>query len=125
MTPEIYREVVAQLARSPQTVAQLHAPIRELGSDWSLAQLRLFLACLAGIEVSGEGLVSLGAKSPRELLVDAMVEVVKSGGGKPIPAARVVQLLPDRFVTTAVQVKALAKACDRLEVFGPGLLQLK
>lgn len=125
MTPHLYDDLTRQLNQAPQSLGQLHRFVQELGSDWSMAQLQLFLTCMDGIDVSADGQVSLGAKSPQELLLAAVVDVVKSKGGQPIPAAQVMRLLPSQFVTTEAQIKALAKNSSQLEVFGPGLLKLK
>lgn len=125
MTPDIYKDVTAQLSRSPQSLSQLHGLIQELGSDWSLAQVQLFLTSMEGVELNADGQVKLGAKSPQETLLDAVVMVVKSRGGKPIPAAQVLQLLPGQFTTSKAQIKALAKGSSQLELFGPELLRLK
>jgi hypothetical protein len=124
MTPDMCKDLTAQLKHPSQTLSDLYGFIQELGSDWSLAQLQLFLVCMDGVEVGSDGLVSAGEKSPQEALLDAVVNVVKSQN-KPIPAAQVLRLLPSQFVTTEVQIKALAKESNDLEVFGPGLLKLK
>jgi hypothetical protein len=125
MTPTLYDDLTRQLNQGPQSLEQLHGLIQELGSDWSLPQLQLFLTCMDGVEVGSDGQVSMGAKSTQELLLAAVVDVVKSQGGRPIPAAQVLRLLPSQFVTTEAQIKALAKSSTELEVFGPGLLKLK
>ncbi|MCM1984765.1 hypothetical protein [Lyngbya confervoides] len=125
MTPDIYQDVTVQLTRSPQSLSQLHELIQELGSDWSVDQLQLFLTCMAGVDLTAEGQVRLGAKSPQEALLEAVVNVVKSRGGKPIPAAQVLRLLPGQFTTSEAQIKALVKTSRELELFGPGLLRLK
>jgi hypothetical protein len=124
MTPDMCKDLTAQLKHPSQTLSDLYGFIQELGSDWSLAQLQLFLVCMDGVEVDSDGSVSAGEKSPQEALLDAVVNVVKSQN-KPIPAAQVLRLLPSQFVTTEVQIKALAKESNDLEVFGPGLLKLK
>jgi hypothetical protein len=125
MTPDICKDLIAQLRQAAQPLPELYGFIQELGSDWSLAQLQLFLVCMDGIEVSDDDRVSMGEKSPLELLLAAVVHVVKSQGNKPIPAAQVVRLLPSQFVTTEAQIKALAKDSSELVVVGPGLLKLK
>ena len=125
MTPTLYDDLTQQLNQGPQSLEQLHGLIQELGGDWSLPQLQLFLSCMDGVEVGRDGQVRMGAKSTQELLLAAVVDVVRSKGGRPIPAAQVLQLLPSQFVTTAAQIKALAKSSTELEVFDPGLLKLK
>lgn len=124
MTPDMCKDLTAQLKQPAQSLPDLHGFIQELGSDWSLDQLQLFLVCMDGIEVSSDGRVIMGAKSPHEALLEAVVNVVKSQT-KPMPAAQVIRLLPSQFVTTEAQIKALAKESNDLEVFGPGLLKLK
>lgn len=125
MTPDMCKDLIAQLRQAAQPLPELHGFIQELGSEWSLAQLQLFLVCMDGIEVRDDDRVSIGEKSPLELLLAAVVNVVKSQGNKPIPAAQVVRLLPSQFVTTEAQIKALAKDSSELVVVGPGLLKLK
>jgi hypothetical protein len=124
MTPDMCKDLTAQLKHPARSLPDLHGFIQELGSDWDLAQLQLFLVCMDGIEVSSDGRVRMGAKSPQEALLEAVVNVVRSQT-KPMPAAQVVRLLPSQFVTTEAQIKALAKESNDLEVFGPGLLKLK
>ena len=125
MTPDIYEDVLTEVQREAQAIHDLHRLTQELGSDWSKAQLKLFLTCMDGVEVGAEGLVQVGEQRPEEALLAALCDVVKSRGGKPIPAAQVLRLLPSQFVTTEAQIKSIAKGSNLLEVFGPGLLRLK
>jgi hypothetical protein len=110
---------------------ELHAMAVEAGSDWSSDQLWLLLACLDGFRVKGgDGdtalpTVSLGDRSPKEKLQDAIVDVVRSEAGRPVPVQKVLSLLPSEFVTSVAQILAVARETPNLEVFGPGLLRLK
>ena len=57
-------------------------------------------------------------------LRDAIVDAVRSFSGRAVPASEVRQRLPDHFVTTDEQVRAIAKRTTGLEIIGPGLLRL-
>ncbi|MCU0565337.1 MAG: hypothetical protein MUF49_01915 [Oculatellaceae cyanobacterium Prado106] len=143
MNDSIYEEMDRYLRQSPQRLEDLFRVVREQGSDWSIAQLLLFLRCLQGVEVWGESggeepdygqdygqdydklMVRMGERSMSERVLEAVVEVVRSRQGQPIPVGQVVQLLPGHFVTTEAQVRALVKGSSQVELFGPGLLRLK
>lgn len=127
MKPTVYEELTSVLSREPLPLSRAQALTREWGSVWSQDQLQLFLACMDGVELdatAADPIVSLGQRTPEELLTAAIVQVVRSQT-KPIPAGQVVKLLPSQFVTTEAQVRALAKAHPALEVMGPGLLRIK
>jgi hypothetical protein len=75
-------------------------------------------------DTTDDPMIRLGQRTLEELLTDAIVQVVRAQT-RPIPAAQVVKLLPSQFMTTEVQVKALAKAHPDVEVMGPGLLRMR
>ena len=127
MTPEIYKSAIENIGPDGMPLTQLHAAIREAGSTWSVDQLHLMIDCMEGVEVTGaEGnwTVSAGERSPEEELAAAIEQVVRSQGGQPLPAAKVLELLPDRFTTSEAQVRKVAKESSRLKVMGPGLIAL-
>jgi hypothetical protein len=124
MNSAIYEEMDRYLRQSPQRLEDLFRVVREQGSDWSIAQLQLFLRCLPGVVVEGE-MVRIGERSMSEQVLEAVVEVVRSRQGQPIPVGQVVGLLPGHLVTTEAQVRSLVKGSSQIELFGPGLLRLK
>jgi hypothetical protein len=131
MTEVILDRLKNALRTKPRKLDELHALAIEAGSDWSKDQLWLLLACLDGFRVEGdEGdasppTVSLGDRSPKEKLQDAILDVVRSEAGRPVPVQRVLSRLPSEFVTSVAQILAVAREAPNLEVFGPGLLRLK
>ncbi len=128
MTPDVFEQLVEVLRRQPLLLSRLHAYARDAGSRWSAEQLHLFLECMDGVEVeagTADPRVSLGQRSARDELADAIVEVVRARGGRPVPAQEILRLLPDRFTTSVEQIKDVARHHPALEVFGPGLLRLR
>jgi hypothetical protein len=128
MNPAIYGQLVQTLRREPLPLAKLHALAVDAGSTWSLEQLHLLLACMDGIEVqradTGNPVVSLGQRSTQDELAEAIADVVRAQG-RPVPAAQVMQLLPDRFTTSVEQIKKLARETSGLKLLGPGLVALE
>ncbi len=127
MSPEIYKSAIENIGPDGMPLTQLHAAIREAGSAWSIDQLHLMLECMDGVEVTGtEGnwTVRSGERSPEEELSAAIEQVVRSQGGRPLPAGKVLELLPDRFTTSEAQVRKVAKESSRLKVMGPGMITL-
>lgn len=128
MTPEIYKSAMNNVGPEGMPLTQLLAAVREAGSSWSAEQLHLMLDCMEGVEVSdigGAWMVSTGQRSPEEELVAAIEQVVKSQGGRPLPAAKILELLPDRFTTSEAQVRKVAKESGRLKVMGPGMITIE
>jgi hypothetical protein len=122
MTSDIYAELVPSLQRGAMAVSDFHALAWQAGSTWSAAQVELFLRCLDGVEVA-DGSVRLGKRTEAEELAEALLQVVQANGGKPLSASEVRRRLPDRFVTSDEQIKAMARKLPGLEVFGPGLIR--
>ena len=127
MTPEIYDSLVQSLRREELPLSRLHALAVDAGSAWSVEQLHLMLACMDGVELksgdNGDTIVGLGKRSQQEELAEAVIEVVRAQG-RPVPAAQVIRLLPERFNTSVEQVKKLARDTRSLRVLGPGLIDL-
>ncbi|MDH3601472.1 MAG: hypothetical protein OEU26_17815 [Candidatus Tectomicrobia bacterium] len=128
MTPEIYAQLVDTLKREPLPLQTLHAYAVDAGSSWSVHQLHLMLAVMDGVSVdvvdSDNPMVRLGERSQAEQLADAIAEVVRSQGGRPLPAAQVLTLLPGRFATSVEQIKKVARQASGLRVVGPGLIDI-
>jgi hypothetical protein len=130
MTEVILDRLTNALRTKSRKLDELHAIAVESGSDWTTDQIWLLFACLDGYLVEGGGesavpTVSLGERSPKERLQDAILNVVRSEAGRPVPAQKVHSLLPTEFVTSVAQIVAVARQVPNLEVFGPGLLRLK
>ncbi|HUY34889.1 MAG TPA: hypothetical protein VMV69_19235 [Pirellulales bacterium] len=129
MTAAVYAQLVDALKGGAQRLTRLHALAAEEGSVWSVEQLHLFFAVLDGMEVEqgsdGTILVRLGRRTAEEELALAVIELVRSQGGKPVPATLVVRMLADRFTTSAEQVKKVAREAAGLNVVGPGLIALE
>lgn len=123
----MFDQLVETLRRQPLPLSRLHDFARDAGSRWSSEQLRLFLECMDGVIVAADAdpLVGLGRRSARDELADAILEIVRGRGGRPVPAQEVLRLLPERFTTSAEQIKDIAKQTPALELFGPGLLRLR
>ncbi len=128
MTPETYKTITEVISSGAVTLRQLHAAARDSGSTWSLDQLHLLLSCLDDWGVTNadnEWIVERAGRSLEEELEDAILAAVQSQGSKPLPAGVVMSLLPGKFTTSEVQIRKLAKASSRLQVFGPGLIGMK
>ncbi len=128
MTPESYKTITESVNSQSIPLKQLHAAARDSGSTWSVDQLRLLLTCLDDWRVKNAGSewqVERAGRSLEEELEDAIVTAVQSQGGRPMPAAVVMSLLPSKFTTSEAQVRKLAKESSRLQVLGPGLISAK
>jgi hypothetical protein len=128
MTPEIYKTITESINSQSMPLRQLHAAARDSGSTWSVEQLHLLLSCLEDWKVSkpvGDWIVQRAGRSLEEELEDAIVAAVHSQGGRPMPAAVVMSLLPSKFTTSEAQIRKLAKESSRLQVMGPGLIAVR
>jgi hypothetical protein len=128
MTPETYKSITDAIGADATPLNQLHAAARDRGSVWSIEQLHLLLSCLDDwrVEKSGDDwVVHRAGRSLEEELADAIVAAVQSQGGKPLPAAVVMSLLPSKFTTSEAQVRKLAKDSSRLQIVGPGLIAIR
>ncbi|MBX7222567.1 MAG: hypothetical protein K1Y36_21650 [Blastocatellia bacterium] len=128
MTPQIFETVINQLRHGPKPLDEVWAFVRESGSDWSEPQLRLFLRCFEGVELdtgSTPPLVRAGQRTEQEELLEAILHVVAAHQGKPVHPMDIKRTLPERFITSAEQIVALAKKSKSMEVFGPGLIRLR
>jgi hypothetical protein len=128
VTPPIFEQLLASLQREPLPLSRLHAYARDAGSTWTSEQLRLLLDCVEGIAVGGDQAdpaVSLGQRSARDELAQAILDVVRANAGRPVPPQEVLRRLSGRFTTSVEQIMAVARQSPGLEVFGPGLLRLR
>ena len=129
MTPELYPPIAAAFHAGTVSFAQFLEMTHAAGSKWSAAQLRLFLACLDGVELlcdaNGHESVRLGQQTEHEALTALVEEMVAAANGKPLHPTEIRQRLPRRFVTTEEQIRALARKLPTLEIFGPGLIRLR
>ena len=124
MTPESGYALLQALATNPATLDELHQRVRSMGSEWSTAQLKLFLLCCSGVTFDSETTTYRASLQDDETaLQTAILEAVRSFGGRPVPASEVRRRLPDSIVTTDEQVRAVAKRTAGLELIGPGLLR--
>lgn len=129
MNTETYEQLVAMLKNGPLPFERGLELARESGYAWSEAQMKLFLTCMDGVEVApgpdGKLVIQAGRRIEQEELLDAIREVVRSFAGKPVHLTELRNRLPERFVTTEEQLRALVRNASALELFGPGLIRLK
>lgn len=107
--------------RQPTRLGSLHAHARDAGSPWSPDQLRLLLETYDGFKV-GEGPdpdISLGEVTPEEALLAGVRQILSTEPGRPVPVARVIELLPPNLTTSVEQLRALAAKTSDLEIRGP------
>ena len=123
MTSSTLEQLRADVARQPHKLNQLHAQIREAGSNWTVDQLRLLLETYAGFKIadadSADPEISLGEATPEESLLTALRHVLSVESGRPQPIARVIELLPPHLTTSPEQIRALAPKTSDLEIRGP------
>ena len=124
-TPPMKSALLEQLRntvhRQPTRLDQLHAQVRDAGSLWSPDQLRLVLETYAGFKV-GDGAdpeTTLGEVTPEEELLAAVRQILSTEPGRPVPVARVIELLPANLTTSLEQLRALAAKTSDLEIRGP------
>jgi len=129
VTPPMFEQLLNALQREPLLLSRLHAYAREAGSAWSAEQLRLLLECVDGVTVGAgdhaDPPVSLGQRCARDELAQAILDVVKTNAGRPVPPQEVLRRLSGRFTTSVEQIMAIARQTPGLEVFGPGLLRFR
>lgn len=125
MTPKQAEEMLRTLKSKALSLDELHERARCAGSPWSTDQLQLFLRCAPHVEFDERaGTYRAAPRGEESELQDAILEAVRSFAGRAVPAVEVRRRLPDRFVTTDEQVRAIAKRTSGLEVIGPGLIRI-
>ncbi len=124
MTPSHAEEILGILRENALGLDDLHERARLSGSPWSRDQLELFLVCVDGLERDDAGLYRANGNRAQDELQTAITEVVRSFGGKPVPAGQVRARLPNHFVTTDEGILAVVRRTTGLEVFGPKLIRI-
>lgn len=122
MKPALLDQLRDTVRRQPTRLGQLHAHARDAGSPWSPEQLRLLLETCAGFKVGDasdvDPEISLGEVTPEEALLAAVRQILSTEPGRPVPVARVIELLPGSLTTSLEQVRALAAKTNDLEIRG-------
>jgi hypothetical protein len=121
MKPAIFDQLRDAVRRQPSQLSQLHAQVRDAGSLWSPEQLRLLLETYDGFKVGSDGAdpeISVGEVTPEEALLAAVREILSHESGRPVPLARVIELLPSHLTTSPEQLRALATKTSDLEIRG-------
>lgn len=122
MKPMLVDQLRDTLARQPTRLSQLHGQLRDDGSPWTRDQLRLLLETHAGFTVgdgdSGDPEVSPGDVPAGERLLGTVREILSTQPGRPVPLARVIELLPSNLTTSPEQLRAMAGSTDDLEIRG-------
>ena len=121
MKPAFLEQLHDTVRRQPTRLSKLHAMVRDAGSPWSPEQVRLLLETLDGYELNdaNDPEVSLGEIAPEEALLEAVREILRSEAVRPMPLARVIDLLPAQFTTSPEQLRGLAAKTSDLEIRGP------
>lgn len=121
MKPILIDQLRDTVHRQPTRLKQLHAQVRDAGSLWSSDQLRLLFETFDGFKL-GHGddpEISLGGVTPEEALLAAVRQILGAEIGRPLPVARVIELLPPNVTTSPEQLRALAAKTSDLEFRGP------
>ena len=121
MKPALLEQLRDTVRRQPTRLGSLHAHARDAGSPWSPDQLRLLLETYDGFKV-GAGAdpeISLGEVTLEEALLSAVRQILSTEPGRPVPVARVIELLPTNLTTSVEQLRALAAKTSDLEIRGP------
>jgi hypothetical protein len=120
MKPALLDQLRETVRRQPTRLGQLHAQVKDGGSVWTLQQLRLLLETYEGFTfgTGDDPEISLGAATHEEALLAAVRQVLSNEPGRPLPIARVIELLPSALTTSAEQLRALAGKTTDLEIRG-------
>ncbi len=121
MKPALLEQLRDTVRRQPTRLGSLHAHARDAGSPWSADQLRLLIETFDGFKVgSGDDPdISLGEVTPEESLLAAVRQILSAELGRPVPVARVIELLPPNLTTSPEQLRALAAKTNDFEIRGP------
>ena len=123
MTPVVAAELLSLLQVQALTLEEIHNRAGAAGSAWTLDQVRLFLRCLPDVSLEPSTGRYRNQGSGDGALRAAILDAARSFKGRPVPASEVRSRLPDGFLTTDEQVRAIAKQTPGLEVLGPGLIR--
>lgn len=122
MKPALLDQLRETVRRQPARLSQLHSQTRDAGSTWSTEQLRLLLETFDGFSVRDpagvDPEISLGEVTPEEALLVAVRQVLNNEPGRPVPIARVIELLPPNLTTSLEQLRTLAAKTTDLEIRG-------
>jgi hypothetical protein len=122
LKPALLDQLRETVRRQPTRLAQLCSQAREAGSTWSAEQLRLLLETFNGFVIrdpaNADPEISLGEVTPEEALLAAVRQVLDNEPGRPVPIARVIELLPHNLRTSLEQLRALAAKASDLEIRG-------
>lgn len=125
MTGSQAEELLSSLKGRALSLDEFYEHIRTLGSAWTLEQLYLFLLCARDVQYDPlSSTFRVVVRGEEDALQNAIVEAVRSFGGKPVPPSQVRARLPNDFITTDEQVLAVARRTTELEVFGPKLIRI-
>ena len=126
MTPTQSQDLLRMLKDKSFGLEDLHERVRASGSAWTIEQLHLFLLCAPGVHHDQTtGVFSIDRGGDDDALRNAVVESVRSFAGKPVPAAQVRARLPNHFVTTDEQIRAIAKTTPGIQIIGPGFITIR
>ncbi len=122
MKPALLDQLRDTVRRQPTRLGQLHAQVRDAGSPWSVGQLRLLLETYDGFKIAApagdDPEISLGEITPEEALLACVREILSHEIGRPVPIARVIELLPSNLTTSPEQLRALSAKSTDLEIRG-------
>lgn len=122
MTPVLLDQLQATVRRQPTRLSHLHAEARDGGTPWSQDQLRLLLECFEAFQFSDATAdnpeVSVGEMTHEETLLAAVREILETQPGRPMPLARVIELLPSHLATSIEQLRALITQTNDIEIRG-------
>jgi hypothetical protein len=121
MKPALLEQLRDTVRRQPTRLGLLHAHASDAGSPWSPDQLRLLIETFAGFQVGvgDDPEIYLGEVTPEEALLAAVRQILSTEPGRPVPIARVIELLPPNLTTSPEQLRALAAKNSDLELRGP------
>lgn len=122
MNPALLDQLRDSARRRPTRLSQLHAWARDAGSLWSREQLRLLLETCAGFKLGdpadADPEISIGDITPEEALLAAVRQILNTEPSRPMPVARIIELLPANLTTSPEQLRALAITTGDLEIRG-------
>ena len=98
------------LAAGPQPLSRLAEDGRAAGSMWTDDQFRLFFAACEGFSLTDgdDPIVSVSEAAATDSLADSIHDIVQGQGGRPVPLAKIRDLLPTAMTTSVEQIRATA-----------------
>ena len=105
MKPALIDQLRDTVRHQPTRLGQLHAQVRDAGITWSSEQLRFLFETYDGSKVadpaSTDPEISVGQVTPEESLFPAVRQLLSAEPGRPVPVARLSELLPTSLPTAA------------------------